>query len=499
MGCGSSQFRTHNPNDIARFPYDKPLSSTHRIGYTDPNSPTAIVRRIGDGAHMLPIGSFRSALHGQASRRAFLTAGALAPLALSFSPTSAPRLAAAENRRKAKSVILLWLWGAPSHLDTFDPKPNAAAEFRGPFATIPTRNPGVRVTELFPKLASRSDLYTLIRSMKNFDGDHLKAGTIALTGSPETASGGALPPNFGSVVARHAGHGELPAFLALGRGNPRDVVGPMKGFGGGTWGRTYDPFPVACSDAGETDVPALKLLEGMTPGALANRRTLLADLDRLQRRTESVNPDKWDTNCRRAYALLTNPEARKALDLSQESTKIRDSYGHTSFGQSCLLARRLAEAGVPYIQVNWSQYVEAMTPNCDFGWDTHIYNFDLLPDRHAPILDRAFSALLDDLRQRGMLETTLVLAMGEFGRTPRINGQAARDHWPQCYFSMWAGAGIRPGQVIGESDSTGSAPVTDPITPAMVGATIMELTGIDIQARAELGVLPGARVIHELF
>src|SRR5262249_44112329 len=151
----------------------------------------------------------------------------------------------------------------------------------------------------------------------------------------------------------------------------------------------------------------------------------------------------------------------------------------------------LIEANVPYVQVNWSQYVEAMTPNCDFGWDTHIYNFELLADRHGPIFDRVFPTLLEDLSQRGLLETTLVIAMGEFGRTPRINAQASRDHWPNCYFSIWAGAGIAGGRVIGESDRHASDPITDPITPLMMGTTIAELCGIDTQARAELGVLRG--------
>src|SRR5262249_17523923 len=151
------------------------------------------------------------------------------------------------------------------------------------------------------------------------------------------------------------------------------------------------------------------------------------------------------------------------------------------------------------VQVNWSQYVEAMTPNCDFGWDTHIYNFDLLADRHGPIFDRAFAALLDDLGQHGLLETTLVVCLGEFGRTPRINAQASRDHWPNCYFSLWAGAGVRPGRVVGESDRLGQDPLTEPVTPAMVGTTIVDAMGLSSQARAELGVLPGGRVIHELF
>jgi uncharacterized protein (DUF1501 family) len=442
---------------------------------------------------MFEVGSFRSSLHGVVSRRAFLTAAASAPLALGLSDLHA----GAVSHGKAKSVIVLWLWGAPSHLDTFDPKPNAAAEVRGPFATIATKTPGIRFTELFPKTAARTDRFAIIRSNINFDGDHLKAGSIGLTGMLDGRE--ALVPNFGSIVARHRGAKELPAFISIGRGHPRDVVGPLRGFGGGNWGRNYDPFLVGCSEKGETDIPELKLLDGLSPAALEDRKNLLGELDRLNRAAEKVPSEKWDVAKRRAFALLTTPEARKALDLTQEKQSTRDAYGQTSFGQSCLLARRLAQAGVPYVQVNWSQYVEAMTPNCDFGWDTHIFNFDLLPDRHGPIFDRVFSTLLDDLHTRGMLDSTLLVAMGEFGRTPRINNQASRDHWPQCYFSIWAGCGVRGGAVIGDSDATGSAPLTEPFTPGMVGATILDLAGVDSQARAELRVLPDTRVIHELF
>ena len=440
---------------------------------------------------MFDIGSFRAALHGRVSRRAFLSAGAVTPFALGG------RAGATEPAAKPASVILLWLWGAPSHLDTFDPKPNAAAEIRGPFGTIQTKTPGVRFTELFPKTAARSDQFALIRSMVNFDGDHLKAGSIGLTGMLEGKN--AEVPNFGSIVARQRAGKDLPAFMAIGRGNPRDVVGPMKGYGGGNWGRNYDPLLVGCSETGETNIPALKLLDGLSPVVLDDRRKLLGELDRLNRSADRPSFDKWDATQKRAYALLTTPEARAALDLAKEKPIAREAYGQTSFGQSCLLARRLVQAGVPYVQVNWSQYVEAMTPNCDFGWDTHVFNFDLLPDRHGPIFDRVYAALLDDLNARGMLDRTLVVAMGEFGRTPRINGQASRDHWPQCYFSMWAGCGVRGGAVIGDSDATGSAPLTEGITPGMVGATILQLAGVDSQARAELRVLPGMRTIHELF
>jgi len=440
---------------------------------------------------MLEIGSFRARLCQGIGRRAFLRAGALTPLLLSL-----PSLAA-EAAARAKAVLLVWLWGGPSHLDTCDPKPNVPAEYRGPFSTIPTRTPGVRFSEILPLLAAHSDRFALIRSHRNFHSGHLEAGTIGLTGAPLDSPG--QGPNFGSIVARQRGPGALPPFIAVGRGNPRDVVGMMKGYGGGNWGKVYDPFLVHCSDRGEVNIPSLQLLDGLTPQHLADRRTLLQGLDNLRRRVEAAELEKWDATARKAYALLTAPEARQALDLSREPEKVRAAFGQTSFGQSLLLGRRLIQAGVPYVQVNWSQYVEAMTPNCDFGWDTHIYNFDLLADRHCPLFDRAFTALLDDLHQSGLLATTLVVCLGEFGRSPRINAQASRDHWPQCYFSIWAGAGVKPGRVIGESDRFGNDPLTEPITPAMVGTTILESMGIGSQARAELGVLPGGRVIHELF
>jgi uncharacterized protein (DUF1501 family) len=443
---------------------------------------------------VLEIGSFRARVCQGITRRAFLRAGVLAPLTAGFSGFVGSQHAA--QAKKAKSVLLVWLWGAPSHLDTCDPKPAAPAEYRGPFTTIPTRTPGVRFTELLPQLAARSDRFTLIRSHKNFHSGHLEAGTIALTGIPEPTEG--LPPNLGSIVARQRGQRDLPPFIALGRGTPRDVVGVVKGYGGGNWGKTYDPLLVSCSELGEVDIPSLKLIDGLTPAHLHNRRLLLEELDSLRRNLDTAELHRWESTRQRAYSLLTSPEARKALDLTREAPKSREAYGQTSFGQSCLLARRLIEAQVPYVQVNWSQYVEAMTPQCDFGWDTHIYNFELLADRHGPIFDRAFAALLDDLEQRGLLASTLVVCMGEFGRTPRINAQASRDHWPNCYFSIWAGGGVQPGRVIGESDRLGQEPLTEPITPLRVGTTILELAGVTAQARAELRVLPNGQVIHEL-
>jgi len=441
---------------------------------------------------MLQFGSFRSGTCGGVTRRGFLQAGAALPFALAGGQSLA-----AETTAPAKSVIFVWLWGAPSHLDTFDPKPDAPAEYRGPFATIPTQVSGVRFSELLPGLAQRNNLFSLIRSNVSTEGGHPDAGTLGLTGFKEKPE--PVQPSFGAIVAKHRGHGSsLPPYVAVGRGIPRDIVRIIDGYGGGTFSKKFDPFMVTADEYGAVDIPALEILPGLSPSRIHDRRHLLTGLDDAQRFVASRGSADWDRHYGSAYGLLTNPVARQAFDLSAEPDSARARYGQTGFGQSCLLARRLVEASVPFVQVNWSQYVEAMTPNCDFGWDTHIYNFELLQDMHGPIFDRAFSALLDDLKERGLLKSTLVVAMGEFGRTPRINTRAARDHWPQCYFSIWAGAGLEGGRVIGSSDKYAEHPATGPITPLMVGTTIAELTGVNAQARAELKVLEGGTVIHEL-
>ncbi|MEE2641144.1 MAG: DUF1501 domain-containing protein [Planctomycetota bacterium] len=443
---------------------------------------------------MLKIGDFKAnSCHGM-SRRSFLTASATAPFWASAA--SASGQVVPPRTGKAKSVIFVFLWGAPSHLDTFDPKPDAPAEFRGPFSTIGTRLPGIRFSELVPRLAARNDRFSLVRSNISLDGGHPGAGTVATTGYRENPE--PVQPSFGSIAARHFGEDEFPPYLMLGKGVPRDVVRPIKGYGGGRWGKAHDPFMIDCDESGKVNVPALKVLKGLSPERLQDRSSLTRALETIRKSVDDSRAEYWSTTQQKAVSLLTSPKALESLDLGRESEKTRNAYGQTSFGQSLLLARRLAEKEVPYIHVNWSEYVEALTPNTDFGWDTHIHNFDLLPNRHCPIFDRAFSALLDDLEERGLLDSTLVCCMGEFGRTPRINKRAARDHWPQCFFSIWAGAGIKPGRVVGVSDRTASQPVTDPVKPPAVGATILDQMGINSIVRSELDVLPDGEVIHDL-
>jgi hypothetical protein len=442
---------------------------------------------------MLDVGAFRARTCGGVSRRSFLRLAGSVPLALGL-PGG---VTLGSQGVKAKSVIFVFLWGAPSHLDTCDPKPDAPLEYRGPFGVIPTRTPGVFFTELVPQIASRSDRFSLVRSHATTASGHPEAGTIALTGFPEVPA--PPQPNFGSIVAKHRGErGALPSFFTIARGVVMDGGRRIEGYGGGKLSATYDPFMVGCSETGEVELPALKLLDGLNPLRIQDRRHLLAQLDTAARRAERDRPGAWTRSRQSAYDLLLDPAARQAFDLTRESDQTRARYGYTTFGQSSLLARRLVEAGAPYVQLNYSRHVEALNPGFEFGWDTHIYNFELLQDQLCPILDRAFSALLDDLYDRSLIDNTLVVMMGEFGRTPKISGRAARDHWPNCYFSIWAGGGVQPGRVIGESDLRGERPRGEPISPLMVGTTIAHLAGIDTQARAEMNVLSGGKLIDGL-
>ncbi|MDA1017821.1 MAG: DUF1501 domain-containing protein [Planctomycetota bacterium] len=446
---------------------------------------------------MIDFGSFQSRSCRGNSRRAFLRTAAAAPFAVGLGLPSSEAIAKVREQAKAKSVILLWLWGGPSHIDLVDPKPDAPMDYRGPFGTIPTKTPGMRFTEILPRMAARSDRYSVVRSMVNSRNGHPDAGTVGVTGFEE--SPGPVQPNFGSIVAKHhSSSGSLPPFFYVGKGIPRDLPRRIEGYGGGTLGKAWDPFLVNCSERGDVSIPTLKLLPKLNANRITDRRQLLRELDDERHRLDAVGIDEWGRAYQSAYGLLTSPQARGAFDLTQESKKTRAGYGRTTFGQGCLLARRLAEAGVPYIQVNWSEYVETFTPNGDWGWDTHIYNFELLQDRHGPIFDRAFSALLDDLNDRGMMQDTLLVAMGEFGRTPKISNRAAREHWNRCYFSIWAGAGIEEGRCIGESDAKAEFPVTRPINPLMAGTTIAELCGVGAQQRAEMKVLDGGSLIDEL-
>jgi hypothetical protein len=417
------------------------------------------------------------------------------------------RASAGGQLGSAKSVILLWLWGGPAHLDTFDPKPSAPLEYRGPFGTIPTRIPGLRFCELFPHLATWTDRMAVIRSLHTQSNDHGIAGTIGLTGSAAGGTGldgkplpGAPRPATGSVVARAKGlAGKLPPFLVIG-GKLHQGKKPIIGEGGGTLGAMYDPFRLEYDPASGTKVPALQLSPELTPERLTDREKLFSALDRSERRLDEIrSAGALDQYRSQAFAMLTSKQARTMFDLSEEPTALRDRYGRTRFGQSCVLARRFVQSGVPFVQVNWSDHVEAEEDSGDGGWDHHYRNFQIMQDRHAPWLDQAMSALLNDLQERGLLSSTLVLAFGEFGRTPKINDKAGREHHPGCFCALAAGGGVQGGRVIGESDARGEKPHEKPLTPADVCATVHHIAGISSEQSAQLGLSSGGRVIEELF
>jgi hypothetical protein len=441
-------------------------------------------------------------------RRAFLQVGASSVLGLSLADLL--RVRAAASSARAKSVVLLWLWGGPSQLDTFDPKPNATLDYRGPFGTIPTKITSVRFCELFPQLAGLTDKLAVIRTLTTQSNDHGIAGTIGLTGSGAGGTGldgkplpGLPRPALGSVVGKAlAGTTRRDAahpFFVIG-GKLHQGKKAIIGEGGGPLGAAWDPFRLEYDPAEGTKVPALQLPKELTPERLADRQKLLDAFGQAESRAADLaESGKLDAYRLRALEMLTSPTAAVAFDLSRENPSTVDRYGRTRFGQSCLLARRLVEAGVPFVQVNWSDHVEAEEDSGDGGWDHHYRNFQIMQDRHAPWLDQSVSAFLTDLHERGLLDSTLVIAVGEFGREPKVNDKAGREHWPGCYSALLAGGGVRGGRVIGTSDAKAAKPADTPLTPADLNATVLNQIGLTSEQITGLGLIPTGRVIEELF
>ncbi|MCS7020259.1 MAG: DUF1501 domain-containing protein [Gemmataceae bacterium] len=460
----------------------------------------------------LTVGQQRSRLCSGLHRRAFLQVGASTVLGWCWSRWLAVQAASPSvPTGSARAVILVWLWGGPSQLDTFDPKPHAPLEYRGPFGTIPTRISGVRFCELFPQLAARTDRLAVVRTLTTVSNDHGIAGTVGLTGSGAGGVGldgkplpGSPQPALGSIVARsragqrRQGAAGLHPFFVIG-GKMHQGKKPIIGEGGGVLGAAWDPFRLEYDPVQGTRIPALQLPPELTPERFQHRQGLLQALDDLQRQTEQlVKTQKLTEHQQRVLAMLTAPQTRAAFDVSQEPAAVVERYGRTRFGQSCLLARRLVEAGVPFVQVNWSDHVEAEEDAGDGGWDHHYRNFQIMQDRHAPWLDHSLSALLDDLHDRGLLSSTLVLAYGEFGRTPLINDKAGRDHWPDCFCALVAGGGLRSGCFVGTSDAKAAKPADTPLTPADLHATVLHQLGLTSEQITSLGLTPQGRVITEL-
>lgn len=419
------------------------------------------------------------------NRRELLQVGYSGLLGLGLPAILARQAASADSERlagvarKAKSVILVFLTGAPSHHDTFDMKAEAPAEVRGEFRPIATTAPGLQVCEHLPQLAARAHLYSVVRSLSHRENNHLVATHHVLTGNHQPGAffdKVASRDDFPSYASacdylrpRHDGIPSgvnLPTFLKEG---PLTWPGQHAGF----LGAKHDPWQIT-RDPNKPDfqVDSLRLPQGMDVARLENRRALLDQFNRQV--ADAAESRRLSDEQSLAFSMLTSSRISQAFELNREPDSVRDRYGRHSFGQSLLLARRLAQVGVPMVQVNVGNVQ---------NWDNHGNIFPTLKDRLLPPLDKGMGALFDDLVSLGLLDETLVVMLGEFGRTPKLNSQAGqtagRDHWASCFFGLFAGAGVRGGQVIGKSDDIGAYPVTTPYSPDDVGATVMNMLGLD--------------------
>lgn len=442
----------------------------------------------------LEIGGRGSGLCNGVSRRHAIRLGAAGML----TGLSLPRLlelqakAASGTAAKAKSCIFLFLEGGPPHQDMWDPKPEAPEEIRGPFLPIATSVPGTFVTDQLPLCAAIAGKYTIVRSHSHRDNGHSTGYHYLMTGRRPNFADGDNPipnndyfPSLGSVVARELGpRSTLPAYVNL----PH----PMQAGGPGFYGAEYAPFVIE-SDPSQPDfeVKDLQPACGLSDDRRALRRKLLSGIEQFERDLGG-RAKTMSTYYEKALSLVTSTEAKQAFDIHSEPDAVRDRYGRTQLGQSALLARRLVEAGCRFVGVD--------AP----GWDVHFNCFPSLRTDLIPHADRAFSALVTDLEERGLLDETLVVMMGEMGRTPRVNAQAGRDHWSMAQTVIFAGGGVKPGQVIGATDKQAAAPVTEPIGVNDVLRTIHTLMGIDPdrQHYGPLGrpvpLVDGGKVIDDL-
>jgi hypothetical protein len=428
------------------------------------------------------------------SRREMLQAGYSGLLGLGLPSLLAGRTRSARAAespgpgRSPKSVLIVFLTGACSHHDTFDMKPDAPAEIRGEFKQISTAIPGYQVCEYLPQLAKRADKYAVIRTLSHNDNNHLMSTHHVLTG--EKQPGGFFDkvasrddwPSFSSALSFLKPRSDgipsgvnLPTFL---REGPLTWPGQHAGF----LGQSFDPWQITGDpNKGDFRVDALTLAPGIDVNRLGSRQSLLVDVNRQQVQLEEVAQSlRLQKDQQLAFTMLTSSKLSQAFEVHRETDAVRDRYGRTTTGQSLLLARRLIESGVPVVQTNIG-HVQ--------NWDSHGNIFPTLKGRLLPPLDQGVSALLDDLESTGLLKDTLVMMLGEFGRTPKLNNDKGRDHWGPCFFGLFAGAGVRGGQVIGRSDEIGAYPATRAFSPNDVAATVYHLLGIaaDTEVHDRLG------------
>lgn len=428
------------------------------------------------------------------SRREVLRAGAMALGGLTLPGLLQLQAAPAadtpnKGAAKAKSVIIFCTNGGTAQHESFDPKPDAPAEIRGPYQGIATNVPGVRINEFLPRLAKLADKFALLRSLHHTDTVHPAALYLTLCGAripravtPESATGSREDrPHFGSVVSSlQPARKGLPSFVlmpaAMGPNGP-EWPGQFAGF----LGPDADPYRVN-SDPNLPDFSpgAVASDPSLTGKRIDRRKALRAQVSQqLGHLEKKAAARALDPHYAKAFDLISSPAAQTAFDLGAEPAAVRDRYGRHYFGQCCLLARRLVEAGVKLVQINWMR--SNIGGRGGPGYDTHANHFNLIKNDLYPPTDLAFSALIEDLQSRGLLDETLVIFHNEFGRTPRINAAQGRDHWPQVYSMLLAGGGVKGGAVYGASDKSGAFPAADPATPQDVLATVYHLLGIDLE------------------
>lgn len=402
------------------------------------------------------------------NRREFIRIGSLGLAGLTLPTLLQANAASAKKKEPVDnlSVIFMWMQGGPSHIDTFDPKPNAPSDIRGEFSVIPTNIPGVQISEHLPMMAKNLDKYSIIRSGYSYNGSHGVADAYMLTGwrfNPST-----VYPTYGAVMSRELGYRNgMPPYVQLGNSIDQRFGGGLPGYAGSE----HNPFIIQ-EDPSKADfsIDGVSLPNGLTSSRFNRRERMLQKLDNWQKKIETKGNDVGAMNSfyDKAFSMVTSPAAKRAFDLSQEPVKVRERYGMNKFGQSCLLARRLVESGVRFINVTMG------------GWDTHANNFKTLKDRNLPTIDQSWSALLEDLQTRGMLEKTMVIWLGDFGRTPKINSAAGRDHWAGSTVFCMGGGGMKVGSVIGKSDANAEQPVTPPIQIEDIAATLYTILGIPL-------------------
>jgi hypothetical protein len=396
------------------------------------------------------------------SRRQFLNAGSLGFLGLTLSDYLRAASVEPAKGAKANSVILFWLEGGPSHIDTWDPKPNSN------FKPISTNVPGIQVSELLPQIAKRMDKIALVRSMHTRGIDHPQATHYAITGHEVNPA--MQFPSFGSIITKELGpRNAVPAYVLVPKWDKGRQYEDY--FRAAFLGGDYDPMCIPDPSRPNFAVTDLSLPKTVSQASVESRSAFLNVVDRQYRAlNDTADHANVDSFTAQALKMLLAPAVREAFDLSKESDKTKERYGKDPIGQSALLARRLVEAG--------SRFVTAAGYHAN-SWDTHSDNDKIHRDKLTPPLDRTLTALIDDLDERGLLATTLVVAMGEFGRTPVINPNLGRDHWPNCWSLALAGAGIKTGQVVGASDETGSNVVDRVVSMGDIYATVYKTLGID--------------------